>query len=54
MPVEARDKALKQTAELLRKIDEVRKQLELPVDQLPVVTDGEVFEATLVGMSTDF
>jgi hypothetical protein len=34
-----RDRALKQTAELVRKIDEVRKQLELPVDQLPVVIE---------------
>lgn len=39
VPVEARDKALKYTAELIRKIDEVRKQLELPVDQLPVVIE---------------
>lgn len=39
IPVEMRDRALKQTAEVLRKIDEVRKQLELPVEQLPVVLE---------------
>ena len=39
IPVEARDKALKYTAELLRKIDEVRRQLELPVEQLPIVIE---------------
>lgn len=39
VPPEMRDRALKQTAELVRKIDEVRKQLELPVDQLPVVIE---------------
>lgn len=39
IPVEMRDRALKQTAEVLRKIDEVRRQLELPVEQLPIVIE---------------
>jgi hypothetical protein len=39
VPPEMRDRALKQTADLIRKIDEVRRQLELPVDQLPVVIE---------------
>ena len=39
VPIEARDKALKLTADLLRKIDEVRRSLELPVDQLPIVIE---------------
>ena len=41
--------ALKRTAEMLRKIDEVRKQLELPVEQLPVVieTCGKVVLALI-------
>ena len=39
IPVEVRDRALKYTAEVLRKIDEVRKQLEMPVDQLPIVIE---------------
>lgn len=34
---ELRDKALKRTAEMLRKVDEVRRALELPVEQLPIV-----------------
>lgn len=34
---EMRDKALKRTAEMMRKIDEVRRALELPVEQLPTV-----------------
>lgn len=39
IPAEMRDRALKQTAVVLRQIDEVRKQLELPVDQLPIVLE---------------
>jgi hypothetical protein len=39
IPDEMRERALKQTANVLRKIDEVRKQLELPVDQLPIVLE---------------
>ena len=34
---ELRDKALKRTAEMIRKVDEVRRALELPVEQLPLV-----------------
>lgn len=36
---ELREKALQRTATMLRAIDQVRKQLELPVDQLPVVIE---------------
>jgi hypothetical protein len=36
---ELREKALQRTAAVLRKIDEVRRNLELPVEQLPVVID---------------
>ena len=41
--------ALKRTAEMLRKIDEVRKQLEWPVEQLPVVieTYGKIVHALI-------
>jgi len=39
IPVEMRDRALKLTAEVLRKVDEVRRQLEMPVDQLPIVIE---------------
>lgn len=39
VPEDLRDKALKRTADALRKIDEVRKNLELPVEQLPIVID---------------
>ena len=46
---ELRDKALQHTATMLRKIDEVRRQLELPVEQLPVVieTYGKVVLALI-------
>jgi predicted RNase H-like nuclease (RuvC/YqgF family) len=37
---ELRDKALKRTAETLRKVDEVRRALELPVDQLSLVLEA--------------
>lgn len=36
---EMREKALKHAATTLRKIDEVRRSLELPVEQLPVVIE---------------
>jgi hypothetical protein len=39
VPEELREKALKRTAEVLRKLDEVRKSLELPVEQLPIVIE---------------
>lgn len=39
VPEELRERALKHTAVMLRKIDEVRKQLEMPVDQLPIVIE---------------
>lgn len=46
---ELRERALKRTSETLRKIDEVRRALELPVEQLPVVIDiyGKVVSALL-------
>jgi hypothetical protein len=46
---DVRDKALKRTREMLAKIDEVRRGLELPVDQLPVVIDvfGKVVSALM-------
>ena len=46
---ELREHALKLTAVMLRKIDEVRRQLELPVEQLPIVieTYGKVVVALL-------
>ena len=49
VPDELRERALKYTAAMLRKIDEVRKQLELPVEQLPVVieTYGQVVLALI-------
>ena len=40
IPEELRERALKLTATMLRKIDEVRRQLELPVDQLPIVIES--------------
>jgi hypothetical protein len=39
VPEELREKALKRTANMLRKIDEVRRGLELPVEQLPIVIE---------------
>jgi len=39
VPEELRERALKLTAAMLRKIDEVRRSLELPVEQLPVVVE---------------
>ena len=47
VPEEMREKALKRTADVLRKIDEVRRGLELPVEQLPIVieTYGKVIMA---------
>jgi len=36
---EVREKALKRAAEMLRKLDEVRRSLELPVEQLPIVIE---------------
>lgn len=39
VPEELREKALKRTAETLRKLDEVRKNLELPVEHLPIVIE---------------
>lgn len=36
---EMRDQALARAASTLKKIDEVRKKLELPIDQLPVLID---------------
>ena len=49
VPEELRERALKHTAAMLRKIDEVRRQLELPVEQLPVMieTYGKVVVALL-------
>ena len=49
VPEELRERALKHTAAMLRKIDEVRKQLELPVEQLPIVieTYGKVVLALI-------
>ena len=34
---ELREKAFKRTAEMLRKLDEIRRSLELPAEQLPIV-----------------
>jgi hypothetical protein len=34
-----RETALQRTADMLRKIDQIRKQLEMPVDQLPIVIE---------------
>lgn len=39
IPEELRERALKHTAAMLRKIDEVRRSLELPVEQLPIVIE---------------
>lgn len=39
VPEELREKALQRTAAVLRKIDEVRRSLELPVEQLPIVIE---------------
>jgi len=36
---ETRERALKRTADMLRKLDEVRRTLELPVEQLPIVIE---------------
>jgi hypothetical protein len=36
---ELRERALKRTADMLRKLDEVRRTLELPVEQLPLVIE---------------
>jgi hypothetical protein len=49
IPEEMREKALKRTAEMLRKIDEVRRSLELPVDHLPIVieTYGKIVHALI-------
>jgi hypothetical protein len=46
---EMRERALKRTAEVVRKIDEVRRALELPVDQLPTVIEiyGQVVMAQI-------
>jgi hypothetical protein len=38
-PEEMRERALKRTADMLRKLDEVRRTLELPVEQLPIVVE---------------
>lgn len=47
VPEELRERALKRTADVLRKVDEVRRGLELPVEQLPIVieTYGNVIAA---------
>jgi hypothetical protein len=44
---ELRERALKRTAEMLRKLDEMRRSLELPVEHLPIVieTYGKVVAA---------
>lgn len=49
VPEEMREKALQRTAAVLRKIDEVRRNLELPVEQLPIVieTYGKVVSALI-------
>jgi hypothetical protein len=49
IPEELRERALKHTVAMLRKIDEVRKQLEMPVEQLPIVieTYGQVVLALI-------
>ena len=39
IPEELRERALNHTAAMLRKIDEVRRSLELPVEQLPIVIE---------------
>ena len=46
---ELREKAIQRTAVVLRKIDEVRRQLELPIEQLPIVieTYGQVVLALI-------
>lgn len=46
---EMRDKALKRTADILRKIDEVRRTAELAPEQLPIVVDiyGKVVTALI-------
>lgn len=51
IPDEMRDRALKQTAVVLRKIDEVRKQLELPVEQLPIVL--EIYGKVVVALCAE-
>lgn len=48
IPEELRERALKRTADVLRKIDEVRRQLELPVDQLPIVL--ETYRTVIVAL----
>lgn len=48
IPEELRERALKRTADVLRKIDEVRRNLELPVEQLPVVI--ETYRAVVVAL----
>lgn len=45
---EMREVALKRTAEVLRKIDEVRRALELPIDHLPIVI--ETYDKTVVAL----
>ena len=49
IPEELRERALKRSADVTRKIDEVRRALELPVEQLPIVFEiyGEVVSALI-------
>jgi hypothetical protein len=49
VPEEMRESALKRTADVLRKVDEVRRSLEMPVEQLPIVieTYGKVVMSML-------
>lgn len=45
---EIRERALKRTSEMLQKIDEVRRALNLPVEQLPVVI--EIYGQTVLAL----
>ena len=49
VPEEIRGTALQRTADVVRKLDEIRRQLELPVEQLPVVIEvyGQAIAALL-------
>ena len=39
VPDELRERALKRTAVMLRELDQIRRTLELPIEQLPIVID---------------
>lgn len=49
VPEEMSERALKRTAAVLRKVDEIRRSLEMPVEQLPIVieTYGKVVAALI-------